>query len=361
MSKSALLKTVLLVGCCTGCQPIARAPAAPITAEPTAAAVPTATDRPRPTAGPETASPATAAPRPITVDSVEAVELVATLVGHSDRVYGLDFSADGRLLASGSWDDTIRIWDVASGEELRAVEAEGDWDVFFAPDDEHVASTEGLICDIASGDQVQSLEVIGGHATFSPDGCWMASAGFNAPILVWNVGTGETVQTLEGHTDRVFGMAFSPDGRLLATGSGMGPSDVSDFTVKIWDLETGQKLRSLKGHGGDVHAVTFSPDGALVASASIDYTVKVWDVKRGELVHTLWHQDGLWDVDFSPDGALLASGGVARKVRLWDVATGEELPVLRHDDELLAVAFSPSGALLATAGYDSRVYVWGVP
>jgi WD40 repeat protein len=297
----------------------------------------------------------------ITPDTADKVELLDSLRGHTDRVYGLDFSSDGRLLASGGQDGTIRVWDVASGRDMHIVDGSGDRDVFFAPDDEHVASTHGTIWDIASGRQVTSLDLPDGHGTFSPNGVWMASAGYNAPMLLWDLDTGEVMQTLEGHTDRVFGMAFSPNGRLLATGSGIGPSDISDFTVKIWDLESGGQRHTLQGHSGDVHAVAFSPDSALVASASTDYTVRLWDAESGALVHTLWHQDGLRDLAFSPDGALLASGGVARKVRLWDVASGRELRSLRHDDEVMAIAFSPDGSLLATGGYDSVIYLWGLP
>jgi WD40 repeat protein len=297
----------------------------------------------------------------ITPDTAGQVELLQTLDGHTDRVYGLDFSSDGRWLASGSQDGTIRVWDVATREQIHALEADGNWDVFFAPDDGHVASTRGTIWDIASGEEVRSFETSGEQARFSPDGTRMASAGYNAPIEVWDVETGQVVQTLEGHTDRVFGLAFSYSNTLLASGSGMGPSDVSDHTVKIWDLESGRELHVLQGHTGDVHAVAFSPDGTLAASASTDYTVKLWDVRSGELVHTLWHRDGLWDVAFSPDGALLASGGVARQVRLWDVASGRQLCSLRHDDEVMAVAFSPDGSLLAAAGYDNVVYLRGIP
>jgi len=300
-------------------------------------------------------------PAAITADTVDQVELVRTLSEHTDRVYGLDFSSDGRLLASGSWDDTIRVWDVESWQEIQAVDEPGNWDVFFAPDDGHVASEPGAIWNLTTGEQVRAPTTGAAHVTFSPDGVWMALAGYNAPIELWDVETWQVVQTLAGHTDRVFGIAFSPDSSLLASGSGMGPSDVSDFTVRLWDVEGGRELHVLQGHRGDVHAVAFSPDGTLLASASTDYTVRVWDVQSGEVVHTLNHRDGLWDVAFSPDGKLLASAGVEHQVRLWDVASGRSLRSLRHDDELTAVAFSPDGTVLASGGYDNQVYLWGIP
>jgi WD40 repeat protein len=312
--------------------------------------------RPAVQAGTDALDPAT-----ITTDTVDQLELVHTLSGHTDRVYGLDFSSDGRLLASGSHDGTIRVWDVESWREIQVFDARGDWDVFFAPDDRHVASETGAIWNLATGEKVRAANTDAGHVTFSPDGVWMASAGYNAPIELWDVETWQVVQTFEGHTDRVFGIAFSPDSTLLASGSGMGPSDVSDFTVRLWGVGGGRGRHVLHGHRGDVHAVTFSPDGTLVASASTDFTVRLWDVQSGEVVHTLHHGDGLWDVAFSPDGKLLASAGVERQVRLWDVTSGRMLRSFRQDDEVMAVAFSPDGTLLASGGYDNQVYLWGLP
>jgi WD40 repeat protein len=161
------------------------------------------------------------------------VERLRTLSAHTDRVYGLDFSSDGRLLASGSWDGTIRLWDVETWQQIGLVNHDEQLQVFFVPDDAHVASANGTIVDVASGEIVHTPEGRNPRVTFSPDSAWMASAGYNAPIDIWDVKAWQVVQTLASHNDRVFGMAFSPDGRLLASGPGMGPSDVSDFVVKV--------------------------------------------------------------------------------------------------------------------------------
>jgi WD40 repeat protein len=305
-----------------------------------------------PNAGPEQAV--------ISPETADQIELLHIIEGHDDRIYGLDFSSDGMLLASGSYDDTIRLWEVESWQQTGILDQFGAWTVFFAPDDAHVATENGTILNIASGEKVRSLDAHQSHVTFSPDGAWMASAGHNSLIDIWDVETWQVVQTLEGHTDRVFGLAFSPDGALLASGSGMGPSDVSDYVVKVWDISSGNEVHTLEGHSGDIHAVAFSPDGTLVASASTDYTVRLWDVQSGELIRTLRHGNGLYDVTFSPDGTLVASAGCDRTVKLWDVASGKQLHSLRHGDEVMAVAFSPDGSLLASGGYDNQVYLWSV-
>jgi WD40 repeat protein len=303
----------------------------------------------------------TPAPAVISPGTVEQVERLRTLEGHDGRIYGLDFSSDGRLLASASHDGTIRLWDVETWQEVSAVEGRGDWEVYVTPDDAHVASANGTIWEIKTGEQVRALEGRKGHVAFSPDGVWMASAGFNAPIELWDVQSWQMVRTLEGHPDRVFGMDFTPDGSLLASGSGLGPNDVSEFTVKVWGVAQGEEIHTLEGHRGDIHAVAFGPDGALLASASTDGTVKVWDVQSGQLVHNLRHGDGLYDVAISPDGRLVASAGVDRTVKLWDTASGRRLRTLRHGDEVMAVAFAPDGSLLASGGYDNVVYLWGIP
>jgi WD40 repeat protein len=296
----------------------------------------------------------------ISSDTADQVERLRTLSGHSDRVYGLAFSSDGRLLLSGSRDGTLRLWDATTWQELSMFNACGHWAVFFAPDDAHVATEDGSVWHIASGEQVRHTNASNAHVTFSPDGDWMASAGYNAPIELWSTADWQIVRTLPGHTDRVFGLAFSPDSALLASGSGMGPSDVSDFAVKVWDVARGEKLCTLSGHSGDVHAVAFSPDGELLASASIDYTVRLWDIASGQPVHILRHRNGLYGVAFSPDGSLVASAGCDRTVKLWHVESDRMLRSLPHDDEVMAVAFSPNGTLLVSGGYDHQIYLWGV-
>jgi GTPase SAR1 family protein len=168
------------------------------------------------------------------------------------------------------------------------------------------------------------------------------------------VPTGFTLRcTLRGHTDWIGRIAWSPDGRLLATPS-------ADRTVRVWDADTGQTVRTLEGHTGEAHTVSWSPDGRLLASGGNDKTVRLWDAGTGQTVRTLeGHTGPVYGVSWSPDGRLLASGGPDKTVRVWDAGTGQPVRSLKgHTSEVLEVSWSPDGRLLASVGLDKTVWVW---
>ena len=204
----------------------------------------------------------------------------STLTGHTDNVYSVSFSPDGTLLASGSSDDTIKLWDVATGEEIRTLT--GHTNIVYS-------------------------------VSFSPDGNTLASGSWDDTIKLWNVDTGKEIRTLTGHTDDVYSVSFSPDGTLLASGS-------SDDTIKLWDVATGEEIRTLTGHTNIVYSVSFSPDGNTLASGSWDYTIKLWDVDTGEEIRTLTgHTNIVWSVSFSPNHTMLASGSWDYTIKLWGI------------------------------------------
>jgi WD40 repeat protein/serine/threonine protein kinase len=188
---------------------------------------------------------------------------------------------------------------------------------------------------------------------YSPDGQRLASASHDQTVKVWDVVSSRELRTLHGHSGLVNAVAFSPDGQRLASAS-------HDQTVKLWDVGSGQELRSLRGHSEPVRSVAFSPDGQRLASASFDQTVKVWDAGSGQELRTLkGHAGRVFSVTFSPDAERVASGSDDGTVKVWDARSGQELSTLKgHAAPVLGVAFSPDGQRLASASIDQTVKVW---
>ena len=189
---------------------------------------------------------------------------------------------------------------------------------------------------------------------FSPDGAALATGGRDKMVRLWDADTGAARHTLDGHEDYVTSVAFSPDGATLASAS-------ADKTVRLWDVQRGGRTRTLAGHRGEIESVAFAPYGNTLASASRDGTVRLWDVETGRNIHILaGHTNLVWSVAFSPDGSVLASGSRDGTVRLWDAATGENIGAFTgHKGEILDIAFSPDGATLAS-GSGGEVRLWDV-
>lgn len=293
-----------------------------------------------------------------------------TLEGHTNIVRSVTFSPTEKLLASGSDDWTVRLWDPTGGKCLRTLEGHTDyvWDIAFSPDGSLLASASSdhtvRLWDPASGKCLRKLK---GHprevmsVAFSPDGGLLASASQDQTVRLWDTKSGgllrkgKCLRTLRGHKGIVWDVTFNPDGSLLASSS-------TDATVRLWDPASGECLRTLKGHSsGCVRSVAFNFDGSLLASGSEDKTVRLWDPASGKCLRTLkGHTFVVESVAFSPEGNLLCSAGPGDTVRFWDPANGECLRTYKrgHSLAVMSVAFSPDGSLLASASQDKTVRLW---
>ena len=261
----------------------------------------------------------------ISLWDVETGEHTKTLTGHTARVLSVTYSADGGTLASGSWDGKIRFWDTDTGELLKTITAhtKGAHSIAYTPDGKSLVSggwdntinlwyvDTGHLLQTITGNITDANPSIGVRAiALNPDGRTLAVATDEALVRLWDMPTGKVKATLQ--TDRVAAVVFSPDGTMLASG-GEGRS------LCLWDAHTGKLLHNIVKARGSVYGVAFSPNGQIVASASWQ-TVELWNTVTGEHIGTFTGHPG-WNkaVAFSPDGQTLASGNDYGNVILWDM------------------------------------------
>lgn len=410
LTQVTLLTSILLTACQTAVTPIAiSTPATTATLVPTRIP-PTNTVTPEPTVTPS-ATPLpvlplkAGTPVPELANAISAanatsiVQIARWTTTNFENVNSIAFSPDDALLASGSDDGFVRIWDLASGNfiaELSEVTASQVLSIAFSPDGQQLASGDHgtlnvsntiKLWEVASGEELFSLSLptygmvadpdAVWSVNFSPDGKLLASGSYSGVIKLWNAANGEEVMTLsEGSPDkdtaysgqgRIGSVVFSPDGKLLASSS-------NDGTITLWEVASGKAVRTM--NVPQAWRVVFSPDGQMLASTAFyNSEIKLWDVASGKALGTLSGHDWDGSLAFSPDGTVLAAGGsktasdgtFARlpndgAIILWEVASGKELFTLwsERDSYVLGTVFSHNGKFIASSSSEGAIYLWGI-
>ncbi|MCL6436478.1 MAG: protein kinase [Leptolyngbyaceae cyanobacterium HOT.MB2.61] len=286
-----------------------------------------------------------------------------TLTGHSSWVMAVAISPDGRAIASGGLDNTIRIWNRETGELLgnlsghsRPINC-----LTISPDSQILASCSDddtvKVWELATGKLLLNLK---GHTrdvnsvVISADGKLLASGSEDRTVILWQLATGEALKTFQGLAGMIRSVALSPDGQILASGG-------LDNQIKLWSLKTGGQIRTFaKGHYSAVNAVVITPDSKTLVSGSKDKTIKVWDMAKGEVLRVLTgHTDSVNAIALAPNGKLLASGSSDSTVRIWNLDTGELRFMLSdHSSAVNSVAFGADGQYLVSGSSDSTIKVW---
>ena len=245
--------------------------------------------------------------------------LLQTIEGHTDRVAAVAVTPDGARAVSGSWDGTLRVWELSTGRALATLEGHTD--------------------------QVAAVAV-------TPDGARAVSGSNDGTLKVWELSTGHALATLEGHTHQVTAVAVTPDGARAVSGS-------NDGTLKVWELSTGHALATLEGPWLTITAVAVTPDGTRAVSGS-GGMLKVWELSTGRVLATLeGHTDQVSAVAVTPDGTRAVSGSHDRTLRVWELNTGHVLATLEgHTDQVSAVAVTPDGARAVSGSWDGTLRVW---
>jgi WD40 repeat protein len=310
-------------------------------------------------------------PGEVKIWDVGAGQEPVDLHGHTAIVSCVAFSPDGKRLATGSDDQTVRVWDLDTGHVLTLKTELGVWSVAFSPDGRHVAAGDEravTLWELPQGKKILTLE----NPTVSPTTIAFDKSGRLAcgglltnTVAIWGLAKPRDPPMLKTLTGPVYALALSPDGKRLASASGKRlMSTTKDVflppapgELKIWDLATEKEPVPLRGHALQVHSIAFSPDGKRIASGSADRTIRIWDSTNGnELLNLKGHVGVVTGVAFSPDGKQLVSGG-DQTARIWDAIHGQQPLALDGAVDVVQVAFDPDGKRLAsTAGNAVKIY-----
>lgn len=294
---------------------------------------------------------------------------VHTITGHRASVWSITFSPNGQFIASGSWDKTIKLWQLVTNQNgeiksslLNTLNGHSDWvrSVAISPNSQILVSGSEdktiKLWQISNGELLQNIQ---GHSdyircvAFSPDGTTITSGSDDKTVKIWDVNSGQCIGNLRGHSNAVTCLIFSFDGNILASGSW-------DNTIKLWHLGNGNLINTIKGHSNAVSSIAFSRDSNILVSGSWDCTIKIWQLNNQELINTLFgHSAYVSSVAISPDGQTIASGSIDNTIKLWNFSNGELICTLKgHLAAVNSVAFSPDGKIICSGSEDTTIKIW---
>ncbi|MCT7996410.1 WD40 repeat domain-containing protein [Laspinema olomoucense] len=288
---------------------------------------------------------------------------IRTIAGHRDIVNCVAIHPDGNSIAAGDGDNTVKLWGIAEGSEIRSFNGE-DW---FASVNAIAWSPDGGAIACGVGEAVEVWDVAQGRALhrftrnseavyaviFLNNGQQIIASDTRGSVAFWHRETGEELRRFNAHPGMIRALAISPDDRILATASDEG-------MIKLWQLQTGQEICVFKTHNDAVNAIAFSRDGQFLASGSTDMTLKLWQVNSGEELRTFTgHGGAIAAVAFSPDSETLISSSTDKTVKLWHRETGELIRTLKgHSNSVTGIAITPDGKTLVSGSSDKTVMIW---
>ncbi|MCX6901647.1 MAG: TIR domain-containing protein [Verrucomicrobia bacterium] len=295
-------------------------------------------------------------------EALTCLSCLSEIVAHSDEIIQCSISRDGTMLTTASQDNSLKIWDLATGNLLTTLtgHSRGVESCCFSYDLLKVVSgsRDGSVrmWSVATGRELDMLQSHGDEVRvtqFSPDGNCIVSADIGGMIKLWDAKTKNLIRTWQVNGGGIRSATFSPDGRLFVTGS-------YDGILTVWDFQTYSINTKLTGHENVVTACCFSPDGSLLLSASDDHSLKIWDWRKSLVLTTLLgHTGPVCSCGFSPDGLRIVSGSVDTKLKCWDARTARELvSVVAHSDYVRWCSFTPDGERVISAASDGTLKVW---
>ncbi|GBO52900.1 high-affnity carbon uptake protein Hat/HatR [Pseudanabaena sp. lw0831] len=283
--------------------------------------------------------------------------------GHSTRINSIAFAPNGKMIASGSYDNTIKLWSIEEKELITFKgHTAGITSVAFSPDGKMLASGSNDNTIKLWSIEGKELITIKGHSNkvlsiaFSPNGKMIASSSHDNTIKLWDLEGRELITFTENHDNAPVmftSLTFSPNGKIIAS--------AFDNTIKLWDLEDTTKAIIFKGHAdlGFVNSVAFSPYFPLIASGSTDNTIKLWNLEGKELITLTGHSSWINSVIFSPNGDMIASGSLDKTIKLWNLE-GEELMTFTDNSEIWDITFSPDSKMIASCNDDNEIKLWSL-